>query len=55
MIQVITTHYNPCGYEALRRNWERYASRLTSQGARLLTVQVIREDNGCRRLLSLYM
>lgn len=44
MIQVITTHYNPCGYEALRRNWERYASRITAQGARLLTVQVILGD-----------
>lgn len=44
MIQVITPHYNPCGYESLRRNWEAYASRLTSQGARLLTVQVILGD-----------
>lgn len=40
-IAVITCFFNPCGFKALRRNYDRFARELEKQGAPLYTVEAV--------------
>jgi hypothetical protein len=43
-LAVITCYFNPCGYEALKRNYVRFADGMRSQGVPLYTIELAFND-----------
>jgi len=42
---VITSYFNPCGYNRIRENYDRFAEGMRNDGAELLTVEMALDDD----------